>query len=169
MNTFRYLFSFPLKKKKCLDAFDDYLYWDFGAMLYYVIRARIWLGLVRAMVRKTWCPAVCQLAGLLPLSSQTRAENRHKEEYGHISHGKDKMQILQIYFWLFFKISIWFSSIFMWSPLALGPAGLPCCVLVIYSEGWCSQQSPTLPSAGCIWPGLSPAIFLIISYSLLNS
>lgn len=101
---------------------EDYLYWDSGAMLYHVILAHIWLGLVHAMVRKTWCPVVCQLAGLLPLSSQMCGENRHKEEYGHILHGKDKMQILQIYFWLFFKISIWFSSIFIVVSSCAGPS-----------------------------------------------
>ena len=61
------------------------------------------------------------------------------------------------------------AAFLLWSPLALCPAGLPCCVLVINCEGWYSQQQPTLPSAGCVWPGFGRAIFLIISYSLLNS
>ena len=73
-------------------------FWESGATLHLVILARTCLGLVCAMVRKTWCPVACHLAGLLPLSSQMCAENGHREEYGRILHGKDKTQILQIDF-----------------------------------------------------------------------
>lgn len=58
---------------------EEYLYWDSGAMLCRAILAHIWLGLVPALVRKTWRPVVCRSE---PLSSQMRAENRRKEEYG---------------------------------------------------------------------------------------
>lgn len=69
---------------------EDDLYLDAGAVLSHVILAHIWLGLVRAVVKKTWCPVVYQSAGLLPLSSQTCEEKKHREEYGQILHGKEK-------------------------------------------------------------------------------
>lgn len=53
---------------------EDGLYSDTGAVLSHVILAHIWLGLVRAAVKRTWCPVVCQSAGLLPFSSQTYEE-----------------------------------------------------------------------------------------------
>lgn len=77
---------------------EDCPNWDSGAMLYCVVLAHIWLGLVCAMVRKTWCPAVCWIERLLPLSSEMCADNRHKEEHGPILHGKHGMQILQVDF-----------------------------------------------------------------------
>lgn len=101
---------------------EGYLYWDSVAVLCRVILAHTWLSSVHAMARKTRCPVVCGLEGLSPLSSQTCAENRCKEEQGHILRGKDKTQILQAYFRVFFKISIWFSSIFIVVSSCAGPS-----------------------------------------------
>lgn len=92
-----------------------------SAMWYWLTSGWVWY--VPRWGRKH--PVVCHCCPFLCGCGQ---KIRHKEEYGHILHGKDKMQILQIYFWRFFKISIWFSSTFIAVSTCAVPSwpALPC-------------------------------------------
>lgn len=65
---------------------EDCLYLGSCATFCHGLLAHVWLGLVFAMVRRTWCPVVSPLAALLPLSPQVCAQKKGPKRSTAISY-----------------------------------------------------------------------------------